>query len=141
MPIATDLRGTEFTCQNPVAFWYIFTSGLQVKHPIPKPQPLALNHSEVEGREMEIEGSRSLKEQAWHHLGYVGGPEWEKEHDGICSESTECKEGVAPLFCRLVTTFMLQKVQETEILRFQFSCKVTFYGIGERRDHRKCITV
>lgn len=114
-----------------VAFWYILTSGLQVKYPITKPQPLTLNYSEVDGHEMEGEESRSLKEQGWHHLGYVGGPEGEREHDGICSERTDCKERVAPLFCRLVTTFMLPKIQETEKSSgFSLAAKPHFAALG-----------
>lgn len=67
-----------------VAFWYVLASGLQVKRSIGKPQRLTLNRSKEDGYEKEEEGAGSLMEQARHHLGYVGGLEGEKEQDGIC---------------------------------------------------------
>lgn len=40
-----------------VAFWYVLASGLQVKRPIGKPQLLTLNRSKEDGYEKEVEGS------------------------------------------------------------------------------------
>lgn len=54
--------------------------------------------SEADQHERELEAIRSLQEQARHHLGSVGGLVGEKEHEGICYESTDCKEGWHPCF-------------------------------------------
>lgn len=114
MLLAANMRETRVSMPKRVASWYILTSGLQVKHLISKPQLLTLNLSKEHGHAREEEEMRSLMEQARHHLCYVGGLEGEREHDGICYESTDCKERVAPLFCRRVTTFMFRKIWEAE---------------------------
>lgn len=73
-----------------VAFWNILTSGHQVGCVWTN---LSFSRSEEDEYGKETEAIRSLQEQARHHLGYVGGLLGNKEHDGICYKSTDCKEG------------------------------------------------